>query len=112
MAATVNNLRVNNLEVKNIVFTVKKDGVIVKSYNVKEFQYNTVIVWKSSNLFYFVTSESYDPSTAYDPDTYIFVGFNEGISNFEGEYKSVETSAEVDNTTTGTMYVVNEEKQS
>lgn len=72
MPNVINNLRVNNQEVKRILFNNK---------TLKEFYYNGILVWKNANPFFFTNNI---PSTTLASDTIIFKGFSN--QEFTGSY--------------------------
>lgn len=95
MASAVNNLRINNKEVRKIFF----NGKILK-----EFFYNGVLVWKNANPFIFTPTEISDISQL-STDTIVFVGFKKD-ETFEGSYTKVENAeAEKDKLELGQMIV-------
>lgn len=95
MASAVNNLRVNNKEVRKIYF----NGKILK-----EFYYNETLVWKNANPFVFATTEKDYEVSELSSDTMIFVGF--ASNNFNGSYTNVENAeAEKGNLIRGQMVV-------
>lgn len=98
MASAVNNLRVNNKEVRKIFFNGE---------TLKEFYYNGVLVWKNANPFIFTPTEMGDTSQL-STDTIVFVGFKKN-ETFEGSYTKVEDAkAEKDKMALGQMITVEE----
>ena len=79
MANTINNLRVNNKEVKKIYF----NDVILK-----EFYYNNLLIWKNANPAIFTNSIFSIDLTALSSDTIIFEGFS--VEDFESTYVTTE----------------------
>lgn len=83
MASAVNNLRVNNKEVRKIFFNGKV---------LKEFYYNNILVWKNANPFIFAASLSDIDTSTLSADTLIFTGFSK--ETFDGSYTKVENAEE------------------
>ena len=81
MASAVNNLRINNKEVRKIYFN---DKIL------KEFYYNETRVWKIASPFEFAATEKDYEISKLSSDTIIFVGFSK--KNFNGSYTNVENA--------------------
>ena len=95
MASAVNNLRINNKEVRKIYFN---DKIL------KEFYYNETLVWKNANPFVFAATEKDYEISKLSSDTIIFVGFSK--KNFNGSYTNVENAeAEKESLIKGQMVV-------
>lgn len=78
----------NNLKVKEAYFN-----------NVDYVREHSVLIWKNSDLFRFIKTT---PSGSYEPNTLIFRNFSDNV--FGGEYKSVDSTAEM--TEERNMYVI------
>lgn len=98
MANVVNNLRVNNKEVKKIFLNNKI---------LKELYFNNVLIWKNANPFVFVKSLSDIDIAAFGENTIIFENFSP--KQFIGSYNIVESTTELPNEV-GQMIVVEGEK--
>lgn len=95
MANVVNNLRVNNQEVKKIFFNGKA---------LKELWFKGVLIWKNANPFIFVSDLSKIDLSQFGEDTMIFTGF--APQTFDGSYSLVEDAeAEKPNLVQGQMVV-------
>lgn len=95
MANVVNNLRVNNKEVKKIFFNGKA---------LKELWLKGVLIWKNANPFIFISDISKIDLSQFGEDTIIFEGF--APQYFDGSYSLVENAeAEKPNLVQGQMVV-------
>ena len=83
MANVVNNLRVNNLDVKKSFFNNKQ---------IKEIYFNDILIWKNANPFVFIKSLEDIDLTAYGEDSMFFVNFAD--EKIEGSYSISENVAE------------------
>lgn len=104
MANIVNNLRVNNTEVKHIYIKLTKDS---DWQELKEFFFNNTLIWKNANAFIFVnklTDEiKKDILSQLGEDTLIFVNFG---NEFQGNYNMIESLEEENLGVKGQMVVL------
>ena len=102
MANIVNNLRVNNTEVKTILIKLSKNSDWQK---LKEFFYNGVLVWKNANPFVFTSDLRKIDLSEFGENTIIFEGFG-NLKDFIGSYSIVESAEdEKENLIRGQMIV-------
>jgi len=108
MAGVVNNLRVNNSEVKKILIKLRED---IDFSSLKELYFNGILIWKNANPFVFTQKLTDIDLKNFGADTIIFEGFDakdlEGNPQIVlGSYNIVE-DAEVEkpNLTKGQMVV-------
>ena len=95
MANVVDNLRVNNKEVKKIFFNGKA---------LKELWLEGVLIWKNANPFVFIARLADLNLEQFSEDTIIFEGF--APQYFDGSYSLVENAeAEKPNLVQGQMVV-------
>ena len=73
MAGVVNNLRVNNSEVKKILIRLRED---VDFSSLKELYFNGILIWKNANPFVFIQKLTDIDLKNFGADTIIFEGFN------------------------------------
>jgi hypothetical protein len=103
MAQKVDNLRVNNTEVKHIYIKLTKDS---DWQELKEFFFNNTLIWKNANAFIFVnklTDEvKKDILSQLGEDTIIFEGFG---NEFTGSYILVQNAEQDKPDKTGQMAV-------
>lgn len=89
MANIVNNLKVDNMDVKKI-------GIKLNTMSnfdfLKEVYCNGVLIWKNANPFIFTTHVSTIDFSKYGSDTIIFEGFS--VNDFYGSYSVVENAEE------------------
>lgn len=101
MANVVDNLRVNNKEVKKIFFNGK---ALKELWAPHQITGALTLIWKNANPFVFITKLSDINLTNYGENTLFFEGFSDKI--FDGSYSLVENAeAEKPNLTTGQMVV-------
>jgi sorbitol-specific phosphotransferase system component IIA len=106
MANIVNNLRINNTEVKSIKIKLHGDS---SWSSLKEFYYNGTLIWKNANPFVFTKKIANINLSDFGHDTIIFEGFGE--QEFVGSYNVVENAEEEKtNLVQGQMIVAIEEK--
>ena len=105
MANIVNNLRINNTEVKSIKIKLHGDD---SWSSLKEFYYDGILIWKNANPFIFTSNYKSLDLSSLGEGTIIFEGFG---NDFTGTYSIVKNAeSEKENLIEGQMVVVQEEE--
>lgn len=101
--ANIKNLFIGPGAIGEYTNCVLPRNIYFNGVKVKNFYADLQLVWKNSDYFKFITSST--PSEQYEPNTIIFENFG---SVFNGEYRTVESAAEIDLTEMGQIYVIQE----